>query len=344
MASDLNFELSPSLAHTSSRSDEFVRVFNQWVQARDAAGWSDRASRPLRDESIEIYRQMWLALRDFCLPKGIDPLSLTSATLMAYLNSRSGRAHRGLSKPYAFRMLSLTDKVLKLEARLSGVPAPACAEVLLRGPEFSHANDNESVSGPNALTDSESRTFIEWLTSRSKDCAWKDHRNVVAAALMLGSGLSPGDVRNLAISDCHRTLSGHVWRIQVSGDGNGPSHETPCADWTAALLEGWLEVRAAMGSTLPWLLPSTRSGRPWSKTSFFESMTQLFEAAGLSQYGSLSLRHTFALGQLRAGKSIEEVQSWLGIQDGGLMDRYKQVLGLNTQSRKEKQRSDPPGR
>lgn len=336
MALDRNFPTSP--ATSAGLSEDFARLFNQWVQARDAAGWSDRASRPLRDGSIEIYRQMWMALRDFCLPRGISPMKITSATLKAYLSSRTGKERRELSKPYAFRMLSLTDKVLKLEARLSGAEPPSCAEILLRGPEFAHANDSDSSPDPKALSEVEAENFIAWLTARSKGCSWKDHRNVTAAALMLGAGLAPGDVRGLSVANCHRTLSGHVWRLQVSGDGNGPSHETPCAVWAALILEGWLELRTSMSSNTPWLLPSTRSGRPWSKTSFFESMSQLFEDAGLSQYGSLSLRHTFALGHLREGKSVEEVQSWLGLQEGGLMDRYKQVLGLTATSREGRPR------
>ena len=49
------------------------------------------------------------------------------------------------------------------------------------------------------------------------------------------------------------------------------------------------------------------------------------DAMGLVEGGAYRLRHTFALRQLRRGKSPDLVAKWLGVVEMRVMDRYRRV-------------------
>lgn len=42
--------------------------------------------------------------------------------------------------------------------------------------------------------------------------------------------------------------------------------------------------------------------------------------------GSMRMRHTFALRQLRRGKSADDIARWLGVVGQDVMARYKRIL------------------
>ena len=77
------------------------------------------------------------------------------------------------------------------------------------------------------------------------------------------------------------------------------------------------------------VFPSTRStGKPWGKVAQYNAAREVLRAAGIDDVegGSYRLRHTFALRQLRRGKTDDEVARWLGVSDPGVMARYRRVL------------------
>lgn len=77
------------------------------------------------------------------------------------------------------------------------------------------------------------------------------------------------------------------------------------------------------------LFPSTKAtGKPWGKVAQYNAAKDVFRASGLDEVegGSFRLRHTFALRQLRRGKSPEEVARWLGVSDPAVMARYRRVV------------------
>ena len=102
----------------------------------------------------------------------------------------------------------------------------------------------------------------------------------------------------------------------------------PLADWAAAVLARWLALRQtqALGGT--WLLPSTRSGKPWGKVAQYEAARRVLADAGLDPDGggSFRLRHSFALRQLQQGHDPALVAGWLGVVDPQVMLRYQRVL------------------
>lgn len=172
------------------------------------------------------------------------------------------------------------------------------------------------------------------VTALADETPWQDLRNRTAVALQLGAGLTPGEVRGLTLGDVAVHTSGRrqglPWKLRLPARAQSPEHETPMAPWAARLLQQWLARRTLLCIPGPQLLPSTRTGKPWGKVAHYNAVTQVMQASGLPEAlvpgGSFRLRHTFALRQLRRGRSPEEVARWLGLVDPGVLSRYQQVV------------------
>lgn len=149
---------------------------------------------------------------------------------------------------------------------------------------------------------------------------------------MLGAGITLGEVRALKLDDVAadggRTKD-VPWKLRVAGNGNAPAREAPVAPWAGQLLRYWLEVRTEQGIPGSMLFPSTKStGKPWGKVAQYNAAKGVIQAAGVDDVegGSFRLRHTFALRQLRRGRSPEEVARWLGVSDPAVMARHQRVI------------------
>ena len=296
---------------------------------------SGRTGRLQRESSAEVYEHMWSALAAWAVGKGIRIADLGAADLQAYLDSRGGADD--LSVRYAWRLLRLVDRVLSMAAAGSkGAPPPsrhAAAELMAARPDIRYANSPDADPLLEFLPASEARKLVTYLSAvrpgkATEGQPWQEVRNRASVALMLGAGLTPGEVRALTLPDV--VIDGgrlkHVpWKLRVDGNGNAPARETPLAPWAGQLLRHWLGVRTAQGIPGAMLFPSTKSsGKPWGKVAQYNAAKEVIQASGIAAVdgGSFRLRHTFALRQLRRGTAPEEVARWLGVSDPAVMARY----------------------
>lgn len=299
--------------------------------------------KPLSSESAEVYREMWNAFAPYCAARGLHLHELSEADLQAFLRQRafasvtsdaqdaSGPAR--LTPRYARRFLSLIDWVTSYEARVEGLPANHAAKNLLERPEYKYANATHKDPLPEYLAEEEVERLIAHVTRFTDGSPitekWKEVRDRTAVAVMLGAGLTPGDVRGLRLSGVQSIGGADVPRLlSLPGNGNFPARETPLADWAGAQLACWLAIRAEQGIGGEFVFPSTRSGKQWSDTRCFLSCRDVLTTAGVSidAGGMFKLRHTFALRQLAHGSSEAEVAQWLGLLDINGMLRYRRVL------------------
>ena len=300
---------------------------------------SGRAGRLQRKSSAEVYEHMWSALAAWAVGKGRRLDDLNAADLQAYLDSRGGTDE--LSTRYAWRLLRLVDRVLSTVAAGSkGAPPPsrhAAAELMAARPDIRYANSPDADPLLEFLPPSEAKKLVTYLSAVRPGKAttgqpWQDVRNRASVALMLGAGLTPGEVRALTLPDV--VIDGgrlkHVpWKLRVAGNGNAPARETPLASWAGQLLRYWLVVRTEQGIPGAMLFPSTKSsGKPWGKVAQYNAAKEVILACGIAAVdgGSFRLRHTFALRQLRRGAAPEEVARWLGVSDPAVMARYLRVI------------------
>ncbi len=243
-----------------------------------------------------------------------------------------------LSNRYAWRLLRLVDRVMQHRARALGTePNHAAAEALARRPELRFANAHDKDPLPAFLPAAEAKVLVTYLSAvrpgrSATPQPWQEIRNRAAVGLMLGAGITPGEVRALELEDvtCHGGRGKNVpWKLQVKGNGNGPARETPIAPWAGQLLRCWLDIRSEQQIPGSMLFPSTRStGKPWGKVAQYNAAKEVLAATGIEDVegGSFRLRHTFALRQLRKGKKAEEVAKWLGVTDPAVMARYRRVI------------------
>ena len=327
----MNLELFAD-PHVASPA-EFQAAFDTWLAQ------SGRAGRLQRKSSAEVYAHMWSALAAWAVGKGIRLDDLGAADLQAYLDSRGGADD--LSVRYAWRLLRLVDRVLSpgvSGAKSASRPSRhAATELMAARPDIRYANSPDTDPLLEFLPASEAKRLVTYLSAVRPGKAtagqpWQEVRNRASVCLMLGAGLTPGEVRALALPDV--VIDGgrlkHVpWKLRVSGNGNAPARETPLAPWAGQLLRHWLVVRVEQGIPGAMLFPSTKSsGKPWGKVAQYNAAKEVVQASGIEgvEGGSFRLRHTFALRQLRRGTAPEEVARWLGVSDPAVMARYMRVI------------------
>jgi len=295
-----------------------------------------RAGRLQRESSVDVYEHMWSAMAAWAVGNGLGIDALTADDLDTYLATRGGADD--LSDRYAWRLLRLVDRVMQHRARhLGTAPNHAAAQALARRPELRFANAHDKDPLPAFLPAAEAKALVTYLSAvrpgrASTKQPWQEVRNRAAVGLMLGAGVTPGEVRALELEDV--IVNGGrgkniPWKLQVKGNGNAPARETPLAPWAAQLLRYWLDIRCEQQVPGSMLFPSTRStGKPWGKVAQYNAAKEVLAATGLADVegGSFRLRHTFALRQLRKGKKPEEVAKWLGVTDPSVMARYQRVI------------------
>ena len=188
-----------------------------------------------------------------------------------------------------------------------------------------------SATSATAVTSATAATAV----TAAADTRWQARRNRCAVALQLGAGLGPGELRALRLADVQAGdspdatwASARPWQLRVAASGSAPAHQVPLAAWAAELLKQWLQLRQVEALGGDWLLPSTRSGKPWGKVAQYGAARRVLDEAGLGQRGggSFLLRHSFALRQLHHGVDEAQLSHWLGVVDPGVMARYRSVL------------------
>jgi integrase len=294
-----------------------------------------RAGRLTQQSSSDVYAHMWSALRSWCVGTQTDLDQLTPLELAGFLRSRGGAEE--ITARHAWRFLRLVDRVQVHRARLLGKPANrAAAHLLETSADYRYANAADKDPLPSHLPAAEAKRLVTYLSAVRPGRAaahqtWQEVRNRACVAMMLGAGVTPGEVRALkvhdAVVDGGRT-KGVPWKLRIRGHTQSPERETPLAAWAAQLLAYWLAVRSEQGIPGQALFPSTKSGKDWGKVSQYNATKLVLQAAGVDEVdgGSFRLRHTFALRQLRRGQKPEDVAKWLGVTDPAVMARYQRVL------------------
>lgn len=295
-----------------------MAVFDAWASEAPGRGG------PLREESASVYRDMWTALLKWAVQHHVELVNITPAQLDAYLRSRGGAVE--LNDRYSWRLLRLVERVLgHATAQGSTQANHSVAELFKARPDLKYANAADANTLPEFLDAVEARSLVAYLATPLRTGKWQEQRGRTAVALHLGAGLTPSEVRLLTVSGIYGQSSG-TRKIRVPADGVIGEHEAPIAPWAWAVLIRWLELRSQLGIGGDLLLPATRAGRPWGKTGHWKDVAAVLEAIGLPALGgAYRLRHTFALRQLKRGRSSTELAAWLGV-DEAVVQRYRRVI------------------
>lgn len=320
----------------SNLNESLMAVFDAYVAERaKASPRARREVRPLREESVEVYRDVWGTFAEFCAGHNLTLASIDVEDLELFV-MRLGHG-TAVTPRYQRRVLALLDRLIRFESARSGVVLSGAVAQLLTHPTFRFASEALADPAPDYLNARETSDLIAFVTAKAPDprgadaWAWTEVRNRTAVALQLGAGITPGEVQGLRVQDVV-VEGGRVaqvpWKLRLPANGNVPAHESPIAPWAGRQLAYWLKVRAQAGIVGDGLFPSSRPGNAWSKMRCYVACQSVLEAAGIksSAGGMYRLRHTYVLRQLANGKSETEIANFLGLQDPRSLARYRRVL------------------
>jgi integrase len=325
-------QLSLGLERPDGRAslEEYGAAFDDWLKGQAQQGGLRRTS------SREMYAHMWSAWSRWAVDRNLRLMDARAAELDSYLQSRG--APDELSSRYAWRLLRLVERVLGQYASSRGLtPNLAAKQLMTARPDIRFANAPDTGPAPEYLDAAQAKQLVTFISAvlparSSSPLLWQEVRDRASIAVMLGAGLTPGEVRALQLADVI-SAGGKVadlpWKLKVAGNGNAPARETPVAAWAGRVVQQWLQVRTQQEIPGKMLFPSTRSsGKPWGKVAQYNAARQIMANAGVdtTEGGSFRLRHTFALRQLRRGKTPDEVASWLGVTNPSVMARYQRIL------------------
>lgn len=302
-------------------------TFDRWIVGK--TGYQS-----MRDESVEVYRDMWGVFAAWCVDRDALPSLLTERELSTFLQTlgRSGPA----SKRYVLRMARLLERIELFDAARSERQANPAYTRVRTSPRVRLSESEANVPLPSFLTAREAKALIDFVTQRqvspaaAESWSWKEVRDRTAVAVQLGAGVTPGEARELTLGQVvieGGRVKGEPWALSLPGNGNFAARQTPLSGWAAHQLSTWLQLRGRMGIAGEYVFPSTGAGRAWSKASSTNACRSVLERAGIADPagGSFKLRHTFALRQLTRHPA-SDVARWLGVLDAGVMERYQRVL------------------
>ena len=285
-------------------------------------------------------KAMWSSFTAWCIQQQVNATEITPEEIQKFLESRRGSAPQDeLTPRHAWRVLHLLHRVVNHMASAQGrAPNRSCTRLLDASPEIRHANTERKDPVPEFLTDAQDKQLVAYLESMTpnaselnvmkKDGQWQLVRNRALVALLRGAGLTPLEARELTVAPIPSDATGAAWKIRAPATGSVKAHDAPLARWARGLIQFWMQLREELEIPGEWLLPSTKSGKQRSKTSCFNAVEDVLDAAGLHGFkgGGYVLRHTFAMRQLaRPGVTEAGVAGWLGIEEGE-MKRYRGVM------------------
>ena len=328
---------TPDLFGTPESADlrqRLLDVFEHWISARAQNRSAGKAHRPLREDSAQVYRDMWGRFAGWCVDHTTSPERIDTTDLQTFLDSLGGVQEA--TPRYVKRMLYLIGRVDRAQAREDGRAVNPAIQALKDTPRYRFSGTAADEPQPEFLTAREARLLVDYVTARqeapSAETAWpwQEVRNRTAVALQLGGGITPGEARTLSLEriiiDGGR-IKGEPWALSLPANGNFPARQTPLAGWAGKQLAYWLQIRAQQGLAGSMVFPSTRSGKEWSKAPSTLSFQAVLRGAGIDHPtgGTFKLRHTFALRQLTRHPP-DQVARWLGVQDPAVIERYQRVL------------------
>ena len=335
----------------------FERAFDSWMQKQDSDKAVRRSTSRNMYAAIWGAFSAWCVSQDLELqaltpadleryigerskllkPTRADRAAAAASSATANSSIAAAGGQRSFAPRYAWRLLTLIDHILQHHATTHHLPPNTCAQQVLRTKEeWRFANTPSFDRLPAYLEYDQAEDLICWLQATcgqhphtESDGAqapalpsaqtWIQARNRTSVALQLGSGLAPGEIRDLRLSDVLRCpTTGTALKLHVRAHSMSPAHEVPLAPWAVPLLENWIAIRQACGITASVLFPGTRGSNAWSKVSQFQAAQSTLLEAGIPEHalrGSFMLRHTFALRQVHAGVDSQRLAGWLGIVD-----------------------------
>lgn len=301
-------------------------AFTDWLASPSA-----NSGRGFSVDSKKVYAAMWGKFTRFCVDQGFRPALANQPCLerfMAFLaqermdkaslargtqaaRSQDVGGHDRQQRRY-LSIIARTHAMLMILGVRSDNPAAFMLE---------HCAPEPLRPDPSPLRQGGDQRLRRALVQRKahEGFDWRSLRDQAIVEVLVGSGLTSRQLRLLKNTPQQLGLDeAPAWVRPVPARRGQPMPgRLPLSREAAVSLRAWLEVRQ---ERIPGdvLFPGTLGGDEMSAASLYRAVAQTLELAQeaddhpvAAHLGPRTLRHTFAMRQLRAGKPLDVLQQWL---------------------------------
>jgi site-specific recombinase XerD len=258
--------------------------------------------------TLAVYLAMWRSFLDFLATNSVAATAAGDPELTRFLNDglHTTRTRR--------RYLSLINQAFAEMVR-AGARQTNPAELLLR--QFREGPRPLPV----ALSEAEEGKVRDNLP---QPITWKETRDRALLLLLLDAGLRVGEVTVLTLNSLHLDESPAFLEVLGLSDARLAS----VASKSLPDLKKWLGVRAMLGIPGDLVFPGTRKGGALSPSTVYRMAAAVMESAGVekSHQGPHVLRNTFAVRQLRHGRTLTFVRTCIGHQRLTSTEPYRRLV------------------
>lgn len=303
-----------------------VAAFDEFVQGPDFARTSHRLGlaepKPLSKKSAHIYRSMFGKFVLWLTQENKKFSVVVEQDLVRFIsrNRTEGEQNSLISRRY-LRLLERCYKHLQVQ------PNPASAALQVASANGYIAQDHRMQ----VLDSTDIATFINALPplrppgpnrAGRPPKAWKRRRDHAMQATMLFGGLKVAETIGLRLSEVHDPFSGAFGDegivLAISPEGKhdtSHAHDTVLRAYGALALRTWLKERTALGIKGELVFPGDLAGKPLSAVTVYRQVRATFERAGIDvdHNGGRTLRNTFAVEELKGGRTRAELKKLLGL-------------------------------
>ncbi|MFI3124976.1 site-specific tyrosine recombinase XerD [Streptococcus suis] len=156
-----------------------------------------------------------------------------------------------------------------------------------------------------SLASIKQRPQVEDLSPLWMETAFLDGQTI---ALLIGFlGLTPSEIAELTVDDLN--LDFQVLTVQKGQ--------------TKRVLDIPKEILPYLENRLTGVYLFDKKGQPYSRQWFFNRLTEFVSSIGRSDWTAQKLREQYILGQIKQGKSLDQLVKQLGLKSSMSLEKYK---------------------
>lgn len=291
---------------------------------------------------------------------GVNFLNAGAADVTAFLLTR-GRQPRGASHVERPEQGSPATQTRRLYLSLMRRLFAHLVAIRLRDTNpveelwASRGLDGHQRAVPKYLSSGQDQAYIDWVR-RQPLRGWRDVRDRALRLIFLASGITLSEAQRLNVQDIRikrnanadSTASAAERRVGadlvIAGHGSVDEHVTSIAAWAMEEITAWLDVRPRAIAELDLPAHATvvfltleprghqaRPVRPLCSPEIFNIIRPGLEhvlGPTAVRMGPQTLRNTFAVRNLLAGRKPETVRTWMGLKTNfSIVRLQEQIVG-----------------
>ncbi|MBA9846614.1 tyrosine-type recombinase/integrase [Ralstonia pickettii] len=306
-------------------------AFEQW-QSELCNASGKALSDQTRKQRLAMYGKFLKFLYAREVPLSV--LTVGSAEIELFLASLTnsagtGEPNRSTSQRYVRLISDVIDQLVSLGLRDSNPSSELLKQFSERG------SDRSADKLPECLDADQDARLREHILHQMPTDSWTACRNRAMLAVYAGAGLTLYEGIHMQLGDVD-LVNGRLI-TPATPSGSRKSHDVPLAEWCVEPLADWTKFLRLRGGDWSYLFPSSTGGlnpaptdEPLAENSVYLLISSALVTVGYAgaDKGAAILRNTYALRNLVANTSQNDLRSWMGLETDYQLFRIARRRGL----------------